>query len=87
VVTVSSSDIEEALELLSLGSGHVISSRPLVDEARGLSSSSSTSSDWFEDWPKARNMINDYLRGRACIKSVRGVDFRGSVDSELFLLF
>jgi hypothetical protein len=30
-----------------------------------------------------RNMINDYLRGRACIESVRGVDFRGSVDFEL----
>jgi hypothetical protein len=29
-----------------------------------------------------RNMINDYLRGRACIESVRG-----SVDFELFLLF
>jgi hypothetical protein len=24
-----------------------------------------------------RNMINDYLGGRACIESVRGVDFRG----------
>jgi hypothetical protein len=24
-----------------------------------------------------RNMINNYLRGRACIGSVRGVDFRG----------
>jgi hypothetical protein len=24
-----------------------------------------------------RNMINDYLRRRACIESVRGVDFRG----------
>jgi hypothetical protein len=24
-----------------------------------------------------RNMINDYLRGRVCIESVRGVDFRG----------
>jgi hypothetical protein len=24
-----------------------------------------------------RNMINDYLRGRACIESIRGVDFRG----------
>jgi hypothetical protein len=34
-----------------------------------------------------RNMINDYLRGRACIESVRGVDFRGSVNFELFLLF
>jgi hypothetical protein len=30
-----------------------------------------------------RNMINDYLRGRAYIKSIRGVDFRGSVDFEL----
>jgi hypothetical protein len=38
-------------------------------------------------------MINDYLRGRACIKSVREFDFRGGVDFELlpwlelFLLF
>jgi hypothetical protein len=39
---------------------------------------------------KKRNMINDYLRRRACIKSVRGVlilsfraDFRESVDFEL----
>jgi hypothetical protein len=31
------------------------------------------------------NMINDYLRGRASIKIVRGVDFRGSVDFELLL--
>jgi hypothetical protein len=30
-----------------------------------------------------RNMINDYIRGRACIESDRGVDFRGSVDFEL----
>jgi hypothetical protein len=29
-----------------------------------------------------RNMINDYLRGRACIESVRG-----SVDFKVFLLF
>jgi hypothetical protein len=29
-----------------------------------------------------RNMINDYLRGRACIESVKG-----SVDFKLFLLF
>jgi hypothetical protein len=29
-----------------------------------------------------RNMINDYLRGRSCIESVRG-----SVDFELFLWF
>jgi hypothetical protein len=35
-----------------------------------------------------RNMINDYLRGRACIESVKGSWFqRGSVDFELFLLF
>jgi hypothetical protein len=34
-----------------------------------------------------RNMINNYLRGRACIESVRGVDFKGSVDFELCLLF
>jgi hypothetical protein len=34
-----------------------------------------------------RNMINDYLRGRACIERVRGVDFRGSVDFELLCSF
>jgi hypothetical protein len=28
-------------------------------------------------------MINNYLRGRAFIESVRGVDFRGSVNFEL----
>jgi hypothetical protein len=31
---------------------------------------------------KIRNMINDYLRGRVCIESVRG-----SVDFELALWF
>jgi hypothetical protein len=30
-----------------------------------------------------RNMINDYLTGKACIDSIRGADFRGSVDFEL----
>jgi hypothetical protein len=40
-----------------------------------------------------RNMINNYLRGRACIESVRGVDFRGVLilsfcaNFVLFLLF
>jgi hypothetical protein len=30
-------------------------------------------------------MINDYLRGRDCVESVRGgVDFSESVDFELF---
>jgi hypothetical protein len=33
------------------------------------------------------NMINDYLRGRACIERVRGVDFRRSVDFELLCRF
>jgi hypothetical protein len=32
-------------------------------------------------------MINDYLRGRACIESVKGVDFRGSVDFEFLCRF
>jgi hypothetical protein len=31
-----------------------------------------------------RNMINDYLRERACIDSVRGFDFRERVHFELF---
>jgi hypothetical protein len=35
-----------------------------------------------------RNMINGYLRGRACIESVRGsVDFELLPWLELFLLF
>jgi hypothetical protein len=34
-----------------------------------------------------RNIINDYLRGRACIERVRGIDFRGSVDFELLCSF
>jgi hypothetical protein len=34
-----------------------------------------------------RNMINIYLRERACIESVRGSSFRGNTDVELFLLF
>jgi hypothetical protein len=38
----------------------------------------------FANWVvERRNMINDYLRGRACIESVRGVDFRGSVDFKI----
>jgi hypothetical protein len=41
----------------------------------------------FANWVvERRNMINDYLRGRACIESVRGVDFRGCVDFEPFKL-
>jgi hypothetical protein len=34
-----------------------------------------------------RNMINDYLSEKAYIESVRGVDFRGSVDFELLCGF
>jgi hypothetical protein len=32
-------------------------------------------------------MIIDYLRGRVCIESVRGVDFKGSVEFSNFELF
>jgi hypothetical protein len=34
-----------------------------------------------------RNMINDYLRGELALRGLGGVDFRGSVDFEFFLLF
>jgi hypothetical protein len=34
-----------------------------------------------------RNMINDYLRGELALRGLGGVDFRGSVDFKLFLLF
>jgi hypothetical protein len=40
----------------------------------------------FANWVvERRNMINDYLSGRACIESVRGVYFGGSIDFELSL--
>jgi hypothetical protein len=34
-----------------------------------------------------RNMINDYQRGELALRVLGGVDFRVSVDFELFLLF
>jgi hypothetical protein len=33
------------------------------------------------------NIINDYLRGELALRVLGGVDFRGSVDFKLFLLF
>jgi hypothetical protein len=36
---------------------------------------------------KRRNMINDHLREELALRVLRGVDFRGGVDFELFLLF
>jgi hypothetical protein len=34
-----------------------------------------------------RNIINDYLRGELALRVLREVNFRGSIDFELFLLF
>jgi hypothetical protein len=34
-----------------------------------------------------RNLLNDYLRGRACIAIIRGVDFKGSVVFEVLCSF
>jgi hypothetical protein len=56
VVNVSSSDTDEALELLRLVSGCNDSPRPTLNDAWVTSSESSTSSDWFEDWPEANDM-------------------------------
>jgi hypothetical protein len=56
-VNVSSSDTEDALELLSLESGREISSWPLVDDARELSLGSSAGSECFEDWPEANDIV------------------------------
>jgi hypothetical protein len=47
VVTLSSSDTEEALELLSLSLDHGVSSQPWGD----------IGSDLFKDWPKANDMV------------------------------
>jgi hypothetical protein len=49
VVTLSSSDTKEALELLSLCPTRGLPSRPLEP-------SSSYGSDLFEDWPEANDM-------------------------------
>jgi hypothetical protein len=54
VVTLCSSDTDEALELLSLSPAHDLSSQILgVDAPKP---SSSTESDLFKDWPEANNM-------------------------------
>jgi hypothetical protein len=55
VVTISSSDIEEALGLLSLSPCRNLSSQLSGGNAREPSSSSS--SDLFEDWFEASDMV------------------------------
>jgi hypothetical protein len=40
--------------------------------------------NWVVEW---RNMINDYLRGELALRVLGGVDFRGSVEFELFVHF
>jgi hypothetical protein len=54
VVTLSSSDTEEALDFLFMRPVHGSSSRLLEGDA--LEPSSSSGSDLFEDWPKANDM-------------------------------
>jgi hypothetical protein len=54
VVTLSSSDSEEALEVLSLSPAHDLTSQ--LSEGDVLEPSSNSGSDLFEDWPKANNM-------------------------------
>jgi hypothetical protein len=62
LVTLSSSDTEEALELLSLSPAH------------GLSSRLSEGSDLFEDWPKANDMAASvYVAFTAEISSSRAL--------------
>jgi hypothetical protein len=50
VVTLSSSDAEEALELLSLSPAH-------VPPSRSSEPCSKSGSNLFEDWPEANNMV------------------------------
>jgi hypothetical protein len=54
VVTLSSSDTEEALDFLSIGLVRGLSSR--LSEGDTREPSLSSSSDLFEDWPKANDM-------------------------------
>jgi hypothetical protein len=55
VVTVSSSDTEEALELLSLGPCHDLASP--VSSGNIREPSSSSGSELFEDWPEANDIM------------------------------
>jgi hypothetical protein len=56
IVNVSSSDTDEALELLTLASGHSYSSQVALNNSQVASSESSTGSEWFEDWPEANDV-------------------------------
>jgi hypothetical protein len=56
VVNVSLSDTDEALELLTLESGHDYSPRFALNDAHVASSKSSTGNEWFKDWPEANDM-------------------------------
>jgi hypothetical protein len=55
VVTVSSSDVEEALELLSWGPRRDLA--PHVSGGTVHEPSSSSGSELFEDWPEANDMV------------------------------
>jgi hypothetical protein len=56
VVTLSSSDTEEALELLSLSPNCGVSSQPSRGDGQEPSSSSDVGSDLFEDWLEGNDM-------------------------------
>jgi hypothetical protein len=61
-MNVSSSDTEDALELLSLESGREISLWPSVVDTYELSLSLSADTEWFEDWAEANDMAaNVYI--------------------------
>jgi hypothetical protein len=62
VVNKSLSDTKAALEFFSLESGRQVSSRPLLDDARERSLSSSVGSEWFENWPEANDMAASVYR-------------------------
>jgi hypothetical protein len=55
-VDVSSSDTDEALELLTLKLGRDYSPRLGLNNAHEASSESSTASEWFEDWTEVKDM-------------------------------
>jgi hypothetical protein len=62
VANVSSSDTDEALELLTLESCRDYSPRSALNDAHVASSESSTGSEWFKDWPEANiKVANVYV--------------------------
>jgi hypothetical protein len=62
IVNVSSSDTDEALELLTLESGRDYLPRTALNDAQVASSESIMGREWFKYWPEANDVaVNVYV--------------------------